>query len=170
MKFAHVLFGFRGRINRAKYWGAAVFWAVISLIVFGVIGVMLIKDVVALGAEPTGPEIVRVFLSYGLGLVVIFLVVVVPMIVSGFAIGIKRLHDRDQSGWWILLFYAGPSVAGAIGQASGSDAVSLILSLVSFAISIWALVVLGFLRGTRGPNRYGPDPLAGDAVATVAAA
>jgi uncharacterized membrane protein YhaH (DUF805 family) len=30
---------------------------------------------------------------------------------------------------------------------------------VSFAITIWAIVELGFLRGTIGPNRYGPDPL-----------
>jgi uncharacterized membrane protein YhaH (DUF805 family) len=35
----------------------------------------------------------------------------------------------------------------------------IILHLVSFAITIWAIVELGFLRGTIGPNRYGPDPL-----------
>jgi uncharacterized membrane protein YhaH (DUF805 family) len=45
----------------------------------------------------------------------------------------------------------------------------LVLSLASLGISIWAIVVLGFLRGTRGPNRYGPDPLGGDAVGIVAA-
>jgi uncharacterized membrane protein YhaH (DUF805 family) len=33
---------------------------------------------------------------------------------------------------------------------------------VSIGISIWAFVVLACLRGTRGPNRYGPDPLAGN--------
>jgi len=44
----------------------------------------------------------------------------------------------------------------------------LALSLLSFAISIWAIVVLGFLRGTRGPNRYGPDPLEGHTAAAVA--
>ena len=31
---------------------------------------------------------------------------------------------------------------------------------MSFAITVWAIVELGFLRGTLGPNRYGPDPLA----------
>jgi uncharacterized membrane protein YhaH (DUF805 family) len=34
------------------------------------------------------------------------------------------------------------------------------LALASVAISIWALVELGFLRGTSGPNDFGPDPLA----------
>ena len=34
-----------------------------------------------------------------------------------------------------------------------------VLGLASFVISIWALVEIGFLRGTVGPNAYGPDPL-----------
>jgi uncharacterized membrane protein YhaH (DUF805 family) len=34
-----------------------------------------------------------------------------------------------------------------------------VLHLVSFAITVWAFVELGCLRGTVGPNRYGPDPL-----------
>ena len=37
--------------------------------------------------------------------------------------------------------------------------VSFVLGLASFVISIWGLVELGFLRGTVGPNPYGPDPL-----------
>jgi uncharacterized membrane protein YhaH (DUF805 family) len=109
-----------------------------------------------------------VVFGYGIGLVLVFLLVLVPMMISSFAIGVKRLHDRDQSGWWIVLFYFGPGVASAIAQSSASGGVSLVLSLVSFAISIWAIVVLGFLRGTRGPNRYGPDPLESHTVAAVA--
>lgn len=169
MNFAQVLFSFRGRINRAKYWLAALFWIVVDIIVFGVLIGMLAKDIVALGSDPSAEDLVRVILSYGIGVVLVFLVVFVPMIVSSFAVGIKRLHDRDQSGWWIVLFYFGPAVASGIGRSSVSDAVSLVLPLVSLGISIWAIVVLGFLRGTRGPNRYGPDPLGGNAVGTVAA-
>ena len=37
------------------------------------------------------------------------------MLVSAFAVGIKRLNDRDRSGWWIVLFYVGPAVLDAIG-------------------------------------------------------
>ena len=36
---------------------------------------------------------------------------------------------------------------------------AVVLGLASLAISIWGLVELGFLRGTVGPNQYGPDPL-----------
>lgn len=168
MNFLQVLFSFHGRINRAKYWLAVLFWSVVDIVVFSIMGGMLVKDIVALGSEPTGADIVKVILSFGLGIILVCLLVLVPSIVSGFAIGIKRLHDRDQSGWWILLFYFGPAAASALAQTTDSDAAALILSLVSLGISIWMIVVLGFLRGTRGPNRYGPDPLDG-AVATVAA-
>jgi uncharacterized membrane protein YhaH (DUF805 family) len=47
-------------------------------------------------------------------------------------IEIKRLHDRDKSGWWILLWFV--PIIGAI----------------------WALIEIGFVAGTPGPNRFGP--------------
>lgn len=165
MNFLQVLFSFSGRINRAKYWLAVVFWSVLDIVVFGVIAAMVAKDIFALGSEPSAADIVRVVFSFGMGIILFLVIVVVPAIVSGFAIGIKRLHDRDQSGWWILLFYFGPAVASALAQNSDSEAVAVVLSLVSLGISIWAIVVLGFLRGTRGPNRYGPDPLGGNTMA-----
>jgi uncharacterized membrane protein YhaH (DUF805 family) len=48
----------------------------------------------------------------------------------------KRWHDRDKSGWWSLILFI-PIIGG-----------------------IWMLVELGFLRGTEGANRFGPDPIA----------
>ena len=54
-----------------------------------------------------------------------------------FAIYAKRWHDRDKSGWWTLIV------------------------LVPIIGSIWLLVECGCLPGTEGPNRFGPDPLAG---------
>jgi uncharacterized membrane protein YhaH (DUF805 family) len=58
------------------------------------------------------------------------------------------------------LFYFGPPIlAAAQNSAEDGTLASLILGLGAFAVSIWALVELGFLRGTSGPNRFGPDPL-----------
>lgn len=161
MNFLHVLFSFHGRINRAKYWLAALFWFVVDIVVFGVLFGTLAKNILALGSEPSGADILKVILSFGLGIILVCLIVFVPMLVSWFAVGIKRLHDRDQSGWWILLFYFGPAVASGIAHNSDSGAAALVLSLVSIGITVWAFVVLACLRGTRGPNQYGPDPLGG---------
>ena len=51
------------------------------------------------------------------------------------AVSAKRWHDRDRSAWWVLIV------------------------LVPVVGLIWTLVVNGFLRGTKGPNRHGADPL-----------
>ena len=50
------------------------------------------------------------------------------------AVSVKRWHDRDRSGWWVLI---------------------LLIPVVGW---LWALIDNGFLRGTPGPNRFGPQP------------
>jgi uncharacterized membrane protein YhaH (DUF805 family) len=75
------------------------------------------------------------------------------------ALGAKRLHDRNKSAWWLALFWLLPGVLQGIGEQIGTA--GIVLSIAAFAISIWGLVELGFLRGTVGPNQYGPDPLEG---------
>jgi uncharacterized membrane protein YhaH (DUF805 family) len=134
--FGSLLFSFQGRINRAKYWIAIITYIslVIALIGFGF------------------------FFRFNAIFFVIAAIVFVALTVSGLAVGIKRLHDRDMSAWWLLVFYLLPPVLDGLGRALG---IPLIFSLAASAVSIWALVVLGFLRGTSGTNRYGPDPLGG---------
>jgi uncharacterized membrane protein YhaH (DUF805 family) len=59
--------------------------------------------------------------------------------------------------WWLSLFYLVPPVLQVIGQFLGSA--GLILDLTAIGIGIWAIIELGFLRGTDGPDKFGPDPL-----------
>ena len=151
-----LLFTYTGRINRAKYWLALVIYLAITVVLIAIGLIMFGNSLLALGEEETD-EIVVALLSRGIGFTLIVLVVYIPMMVSGFMVGIKRLHDRDKSGWWLLVFYVLPGALNAIGETL---AAGWIFSLASFAVSIWALVELGVLRGTTGPNRYGPDPLA----------
>ncbi len=91
-------------------------------------------------------------------MIVLFVPLLVALIWITLALSIKRLHDRDKSAWWVLLFYLAPSILEAIGRHTGS-AGSILISLIGVGISIWGLVELGFLRGTAGQNSYGPDPL-----------
>jgi uncharacterized membrane protein YhaH (DUF805 family) len=65
-----------------------------------------------------------------------------------FANLVKRAHDRDMAWWWaVLMFLACFTVIGIL----------------------WPLIVLGFMDGTPGPNKYGPSPkgLGGDAPAAA---
>ena len=139
MDFFQLLFGFSGRINRAKYWLAAV----VYIVIVAVLGTLVY-------------ELDMVEEMPGL-LILLAVVIYIPLIISGVAVGIKRLHDRDKSGWWLLVFYVLPALLGWLAETTGPY---LVFELASFAFAIWGLIELGFLRGTSGPNQYGPDPLA----------
>jgi uncharacterized membrane protein YhaH (DUF805 family) len=136
MDWGNYLFSFNGRTNRAKYW----------LFVLVAIGVALVCAALY-------------FLLGSVG-VIIAVILYLALLYCSVAVAAKRLHDRDKSAWWLLVFYLVPGILSGVGQALESS-VALILSLASLAISIWAFVELGCLRGTEGANQYGPDPLAG---------
>jgi uncharacterized membrane protein YhaH (DUF805 family) len=138
--WGNLLFSFSGRVNRAKYW----LMVLVALIV-GLICAVLVLFLGVIG-------------------IILAAILYIGLVIAGIAVGIKRLHDRDKSGWWLALFYLGVGLLSGLSQGFNrgeSSGIGLIFSLATFAISIWALVELGCLRGTPGPNRYGPDPLAG---------
>jgi len=62
----------------------------------------------------------------------------------------RRLHDINMSGWWATLFWALP-IALTLTHAPVPSGTGNIVGLV-------AAIVLAFIPGTRGPNRYGNDP------------
>jgi len=128
------LLSFSGRLNRKPYWliSLAVIVYFTALIVAGAV-----LDLVA---------------TWGL-----ILVLMASGLLVSLAASVRRLHDRDKPGWWILLFYAVPAILDQLGQ--GREGAGYVFSLLSFGISIWALVELGFLKGSAGSNRYGPDRL-----------
>jgi uncharacterized membrane protein YhaH (DUF805 family) len=114
MNWSEFLFSFSGRVSRSGYWLMALL-TLPAAIVAGMINSHFGHDPVRTG----GPGIL----------------VLLPFIWSNLAVVIKRWHDRDKSGWWILI------------------------NLIPVIGGIWAFVENGFLKGTDGSNRYGPDPL-----------
>jgi uncharacterized membrane protein YhaH (DUF805 family) len=114
------------------------------------------------GELPSGSGWLEKYVRMAVDYVVLFIIFGTLMAVSwisAFSIGIKRMHDRNKNGWRIVLFYVVPSILAGIANTSEQAVVSFVFGLASFVISIWGLVELGFLRGTVGPNAYGPDPL-----------
>jgi uncharacterized membrane protein YhaH (DUF805 family) len=124
-------FGFQGRIRRRTWW---------LLYVLPLVGLSVVATVldIALGfvaLEDAQPADGYAFQATGIG--VFGLVALVISVWGGLAGQVKRWHDRDKSGWFVLV------------------------NFIPFIGAIWVLVELGFLRGTAGPNRFGPDPLGG---------
>lgn len=171
MSFGTLLFSFQGRINRKPWWltGLAMFVIVMILIfaIFAVIAVAGVKD--ALSTGPLDFVMLVLYLMLGAGnLLSHYPMALVAALGGGLlvfwivlALAAKRLRDRNKSPWWLLVFYGLPAVMNGMG--SQFDNASPIFSVAAFAISIWGLIELGILRGTVGPNQYGPDPLEGHA-------
>lgn len=133
-------FRFGGRANRQRYWLTAL-------------AVVLLYVLVLLTAFLPG------------ALAIVALAPLVAAFWLGLAVAVRRLHDRNKSAWWLILMY-GPVVVlsglgGLMSASASADAAEAgnALSAMSLPFSIWAFIELGCLRGTEGPNRFGPDPL-----------
>src|ERR1700681_2391096 len=126
-----LLFSFEGRISRAPYWLVLLAVLFIDSAAFGAVGGVELLDGDTIAVERKGASrfwaLLVVLLSLWIGLVVT----------------VKRWHDRNKSGRWVLL------------------------NLVPVVGWLWTLVECGFLKGTTGPNRFGQDPLRRRADATA---
>jgi uncharacterized membrane protein YhaH (DUF805 family) len=149
MPLSQMLFSFQGRINRKPWW-------LVGLAVMVTMVVVLIVTAMFGGVGISSDDPMGIIAALGV-MAIFFLLLIIPLIWIGLALGAKRLHDRNKSAWWLILFYLVPGILDTIGEQFGG--VSLVFSLAAFALSIWGLVELGFLRGTAGTNQYGPDPL-----------
>ncbi len=150
MDWTTLLFGFSGRINRGKYWFALLLnmlaWACFVALCFAWLGEL--DPALLLRTAGSAPmiRISALILAFFWGWSVI-------------AIGIKRLHDRGRSGWWLLPFWFVPGILSSGNLLMDEPGSSVTLNLATQAIGTWAFLELGCLKGTDGPNAYGPDPL-----------
>lgn len=76
------------------------------------------------------------------------------------ATAIKRLHDRDRSGWWIVPFFVVPGLFTQFSDLLPDSNWGLAFVLTMQIPWLWGLVEMFGLRGNLGSNRFGPDPLA----------
>jgi uncharacterized membrane protein YhaH (DUF805 family) len=144
MKILSFLYGFRGRIGRGKYWlGIAITLSFCVLLWLSA----------ELSPSSGGGEAAY---QSAISLLLFFLFILVP---TWAALGTKRLHDRNKSGWWLLVFSVLPAVIFWYGTARQEP--SLAAMAVSAALVLWGFIQLAFLPGTPGENAYGPSSSAG---------
>ncbi|EJW10244.1 hypothetical protein A33M_0257 [Rhodovulum sp. PH10] len=141
MDWRYLLFEFDGRIGRRPFWAAFV---AVSTAEFAC-------HVIAAALEGERlSAIVSLAFSY-----------------PEFAVLAKRAHDRALPtllpgiffGISVLIDFV--FVIGAAGTPEAPSPLFMLLSVPWLVFAIALLIDLGFRRGTPGPNRYGPDPLAG---------
>jgi uncharacterized membrane protein YhaH (DUF805 family) len=140
--FINLLFGYDGRVGRLHcFLGFLAFVAIIAFL----------SSIAEDATAGTGD----------IGRYVAFLFIVITGFWMHSAVAVKRLHDRNKSAWWYLLYGGAPLglfVAAIYFYTARSYELAIVLFVVSIAGLIFVIIELGCLRGTVGPNRYGPDP------------
>jgi uncharacterized membrane protein YhaH (DUF805 family) len=142
---------FSGRAPRAEYW-----WFFLAVVIAAIV-VSIVESVTGLKGMILG--------LYGPLTLLLWLATIVP----GIAAAVRRLHDTNRSGWWVLLpmipyglafVLGGAALMGAGGGSVGMMAGAGIAGLFLLIGAVCAIVLLVFmvLPGTPGDNRYGPSP------------
>lgn len=126
--FAGVLFSFQGRISRKTFWLTTLALIAVGAVAGGIIGGIAGATAAADGAPDPGDDFSPAF-------VIPVLILLFFNFWTSLALQIKRWHDRNKTGWFVLLGF---------------------IPIIGW---IWEFVEIGFLRGTQGDNDYGPDPL-----------
>ncbi|WP_420854557.1 DUF805 domain-containing protein [Sneathiella marina] len=112
---------FSGRAARPEYW----WWALavfIIMFIAGILDAVVIAPMLGLNAVDDA--------SVSPLSVIILLAIFLPNL----AVAVRRLHDTDRSGWWILLF---------------------LVPIIGFFLLLFWYVS----KGTEGDNRFGPPPV-----------
>jgi uncharacterized membrane protein YhaH (DUF805 family) len=134
-----------GRIPRQTYW--------IGILIISVVGVPAVLLGAVLGGS-TGAAIVNLFFLW-----------------CGFALSVKRAQDRNRHYLFVAAYFGLLALLTNVLASSNkiSDkmmdpsavppALTVLVGVLFAGYVIFLLIELGFLRGTVGPNKYGPDPL-----------
>lgn len=115
--FNELFFTSEGRLNRKSYIYRSFFLSVVLCVVQGIL---------TFAADTFGAlDLLFSIIAFVLGIF---------QLAANIMMGVRRLHDLDKCGWWMLL---------------------LIVPLVNLFFCLYLL----FFKGTEGPNEYGDDPL-----------
>ncbi|MBR0714097.1 DUF805 domain-containing protein [Bradyrhizobium liaoningense] len=175
MDWTWYLFRFDGRINRALLWQALLIVALLAALL-GIIGQVIgilegatsFKFKVNLDFDfglddlfrLVDPRAYRLPASADRASLILKVLGISPFLWIYLATAIKRLHDRDRSGWWMVPFFVVPGLFSQFSDLLPESNWVLPLSWAASILWLWGFVEMFVVPGSVGNNRFGPDPLA----------
>jgi uncharacterized membrane protein YhaH (DUF805 family) len=143
----NLLLGFEGRISRTQFWLGVVIIVAAELIL------MWLLDIPYFPTEMK--DVSARLIEFALQVILLY---------PTAAIAVKRLHDRNQPGVYVLwlvglmLLIAFTNLLGLTQDPENPGWLDWVLGFCAAVVCLAFLVELGFRRGTAGANQYGPDP------------
>ena len=175
MDWTWYLFRFDGRINRALLWQALLIVALLAGLL-GIIGeginvfnghrsattTLIFSLDFNLDAlfNAVDPRSYRLLASADRPTLILKLVGMPLFLWIYLATAIKRLHDRDRSGWWMIPFFVVPGLYDQFSDLLPDSYWMLPFTLAASILWLWGLVEMFCRHGTSDDNRFGADPLA----------
>jgi uncharacterized membrane protein YhaH (DUF805 family) len=169
MSVEQLLNAFRGRASRMR------FWIVVSIILPSYFALLIVFWMYAIsvpGAFENGGPTPLPSGPFGIIATIAYFGALIALTVGLIGISIRRLHDRGKSGLWVIIFLVVPNLLTGFAQSQialygGENVSGAIMGgyYLGWVLMLWGIIELGFLRGTDGTNRFGPDPLAQPAIA-----
>ena len=159
---------FKGRACRSEFWWFVLLILLIEVGLYFIYGLSMIPLLVK--GQFNASSITGMSLPFTIVMLVFELAFLLPSL----AVTTRRLHDRNKSGWWLVIYYVLTLIClvpmflfytMADHSEQFNDTITYVLAFVFFilAILLFALAVVLLVwfcqRGTIGPNKYGPDPL-----------
>lgn len=149
-----------GRINRQAWWIGVIVLIVVAIVLNFILGMFMGGALPSL-EQLTDPAFMAGYAQRaGWQSLIVGLITAYPYI----CLSVKRRHDRNNNGYdaiGLIVFSLIWSLVQALGILSPTGTIGMVISVIFLIYAIYVLVQLGFLKGTAGPNTYGPDPLQG---------
>ena len=167
-------FTINGRARRSEYWYFSLFCLIVSILF------LMLKSIIESIYPFMGESMVCVFRIF---LETFYWVLNIAILIPTFTVSVRRLHDIDTSGWLAVLFLIPTVIAYAfdaamklsgfyttmanLGNLPPSELANTLKTMIKPPVAFYffelgvviASIIVFSLRGTEGPNTYGPDPI-----------
>lgn len=163
------LFTFKGRARRSEYWYFMLFLIILQSVIMA--GGELFDTMTSIG-QSQGADVTIKFAGSYLQRILLWV-----LYFMGLTVTVRRLHDIDCNGWFVLLLYILPIIImeiesasfNTVGQSFDSSVVapnvvagafkSHVIIMYFVVADLIASLIIFCKPGTEGPNSYGADPI-----------